>query len=622
MVPAFGFGVGDFVAVASLLWKISQALSETSEDSKLYREFQLELSAFQGVVVQFQQAMPNGPILSKDQVTKTRNVVAQIERLINDFNRHMDKFKKNTSPTEKDGTRKLVNLRKRVTWSFFGKKPIQQFREALRGYTAVLTLIMHSLNSQAMQDLQQQVRDGTHCLNLQVQTGTEQLKLHMDTLQDPWDQKPIRFQDAIGRRYPVPLEGFQDFLHHAFKDSPISKAVQQQSIWLFSPVAGETKTWNLIATGDWQANVYPGMQLSMSVFAGRPVGNRFFDIPEEAEVRFQTPLPLWASASFPEDAQFRRRVLKRRSSSSTPLICHEESSKRRMITPKTLDVQTPTASYACPNEAGCGKSFESQPELHEHLKPELFTSDSLKPFLSKGYSITSYGPLCLACRSCVGRKIDTTEEAFTAGIELQKRLTTSCNGLAWCIAEIVTSVDFEADLICYACFTNRLPRIGQHVSPLYAAAAKGFMPLVEMHLRNGTDVNVQGLHRGTPLQAAAREGWEDIVELLLDKGAIVNARDEYHSTALHTASAKGHTRIAELLLRHGADPNIQGKRGIDTPLQAAARAGYEEVVKLLVDKGAIVDARGGDGGTALYAAVAEGHKHIAELLLSHGANYP
>lgn len=48
MVPAFGFGVGDFVAVASLLWKISQALSETSEDTKLYREFQLELSAFQG----------------------------------------------------------------------------------------------------------------------------------------------------------------------------------------------------------------------------------------------------------------------------------------------------------------------------------------------------------------------------------------------------------------------------------------------------------------------------------------------------------------------------------------------------------------------------------------------
>ena len=54
---------------------------------------------------------------------------------------------------------------------------------------------------------------------------------------------------------------------------------------------------------------------------------------------------------------------------------------------------------------------------------------------------------------------------------------------------------------------------------------------------------------------------------------------------------------------------------------AIARAGYEEVVKLPLDKVAIVDARGRDGGTALHAAVAEGHKHIAELLLSHGANY-
>ncbi|KAJ5202305.1 ankyrin [Penicillium cf. viridicatum] len=133
-----------------------------------------------------------------------------------------------------------------------------------------------------------------------------------------------------------------------------------------------------------------------------------------------------------------------------------------------------------------------------------------------------------------------------------------------------------------------------------------------MLIRNGADVNVQGLHRGTPLQAAAREGWEDIV----------NARDTCHSTELHAASAKGHKIIAELLLRYGADPNVQGKCGIDTALQAGARVGYEEAVKLLLDKGAIVDARGGDGGTAIHAAVAEGHKHIVELLLSHGANYP
>lgn len=215
--------------------------------------------------------------------------------------------------------------------------------------------------------------------------------------------------------------------------------------------------------------------------------------------------------------------MKRRLSISTPLSCHEESSKRRMtkvcstfyvwpnitnfLKAKAPDVQTLTASYACPNKASCGKSFEGQAGIHEHLNPEFLTSDSLKPFLSEGHSGTSYGPLCLVCRCGVGHKIDTIEEAFTAGIELQKRLTKPCNGMAWCIADIVTSDDFEAYLICQTCFTLRPPRIGQHVSPLCAAAVKGFTPLVKMLLLNGADVNAQGLHRGTPLQTAAREGW-------------------------------------------------------------------------------------------------------------------
>lgn len=103
-----------------------------------------------------------------------------------------------------------------------------------------------------------------------------------------------------------------DFLHHAFKNDPILNAIQEQSIWLFSPVVAETKTWDLITTDDWQSSLYPGMQLSMSVFDGRRVGEGLIsdtlsDTPGEAEVKLQTPLPLWASATFPEDAKFRFR---------------------------------------------------------------------------------------------------------------------------------------------------------------------------------------------------------------------------------------------------------------------------------------------------------------------------
>jgi hypothetical protein len=85
--------------------------------------------------------------------------------------------------------------------------------------------------------------------------------------------------------------------------------VQKQSIWLFSPVVAETKTWVLITAEDWQSSLYPGMQLGMSVFDGRRglISDALSDTTSETVVRLQTPLPLWASATFPEDAEFKLR---------------------------------------------------------------------------------------------------------------------------------------------------------------------------------------------------------------------------------------------------------------------------------------------------------------------------
>ena len=67
-------------------------------------------------------------------------------------------------------------------------------------------------------------------------------------------------------------QGFLDLFQHAFRSYPILTAVKQQAIWLFSPVAGEKQTWILITTDDWSSSLYPGMQLSMSIFDGRPIG--------------------------------------------------------------------------------------------------------------------------------------------------------------------------------------------------------------------------------------------------------------------------------------------------------------------------------------------------------------
>ena len=53
-------------------------------------------------------------------------------------------------------------------------------------------------------------------------------------------------------------------------------------------------------------------------------------------------------------------------------------------------------------------------------------------------------------------------------------------------------------------------------------------------------------------------------------------------------------------------------------LQAASYNGDEKLVELLLDKGADVNAQGGDYGNALYAASVGGHE-VVELLLGRGA---
>ena len=54
-------------------------------------------------------------------------------------------------------------------------------------------------------------------------------------------------------------------------------------------------------------------------------------------------------------------------------------------------------------------------------------------------------------------------------------------------------------------------------------------------------------------------------------------------------------------------------------LQASSAGGHEQVVKLLLAKGAIIHAVGDNYGSALYAASDRGDEQIVKLLLDNGA---
>ncbi|MCC6003801.1 MAG: ankyrin repeat domain-containing protein [Thermofilum sp.] len=110
------------------------------------------------------------------------------------------------------------------------------------------------------------------------------------------------------------------------------------------------------------------------------------------------------------------------------------------------------------------------------------------------------------------------------------------------------------------------------------------------------------------------------VRKLLRKGANVNAKyGDSDLTPLHWAAFLGHVDVVRLLLEHGAEVNARNKYG-ETPLHRAAAYGRADAARLLLEHGADVNARDEYGWTPLHVAALQGRADVARLLLEHGAD--
>ncbi|XP_066275845.1 ankyrin repeat and SOCS box protein 9-like isoform X2 [Branchiostoma lanceolatum] len=89
-------------------------------------------------------------------------------------------------------------------------------------------------------------------------------------------------------------------------------------------------------------------------------------------------------------------------------------------------------------------------------------------------------------------------------------------------------------------------------------------------------------------------------------------------TALFIACARGHEDIVRLLLRKGASVVKRTLKSF-APLHAASSRGWTEVVELLVNHGATVDIRDGFQNTPLMTACVNKRVHTVRRLLEFGA---
>lgn len=210
----------------------------------------------------------------------------------------------------------------------------------------------------------------------------------------------------------------------------------------------------------------------------------------------------------------------------------------------------------------------------------------------------------------------------------------------------------------FAAGVSPLARDREGDSALARAAKAGHPSTVALLIAKGSDLEQRNLQGGTPLFVAAQANRTRIVQQLAEAGANIEAPGRSGVTPLSAAAFNGNERLVEWLLARGADAKFGDATG-KAPIVYAAARGFHGIVRMLLDagvnvnevygndltllmwsaghandapesdgvatvklvleRGAKIDAVDNRGRTALMTAAELGHAAIVKALLAAGA---
>jgi ankyrin repeat protein len=214
------------------------------------------------------------------------------------------------------------------------------------------------------------------------------------------------------------------------------------------------------------------------------------------------------------------------------------------------------------------------------------------------------------------------------------------------VATLLLDADAEPDALA-AMYGGRYATMSMLVSSAPPARAGVQVPLIELLVARGASVEPLGSAQwGSPLGTALVFGFSSAAETLVRLGAKVDnvanaaglgrckdvelllpaADAASRHRALANAAQLGHANVVRRLLDAGEDPdryNPDGHHAHSTPLHQAALAGHDDVVRLLVERGARLDLEDTLWhGTPLDWAVRAGKTDTAAYLRSAVAQAP
>lgn len=126
----------------------------------------------------------------------------------------------------------------------------------------------------------------------------------------------------------------------------------------------------------------------------------------------------------------------------------------------------------------------------------------------------------------------------------------------------------------------------QGMALMHRAAENGRLESLRVLIDAGADVNCVHARQWMPIALAARSGHADCVRFLLNRGAYV-VTNQRRGAPLLEAAMYGHLECVLALLDAGMDVNAANDFG-RTPIAVASDAGHEQVVSVLLERGAAV----------------------------------
>lgn len=231
--------------------------------------------------------------------------------------------------------------------------------------------------------------------------------------------------------------------------------------------------------------------------------------------------------------------------------------------------------------------------------------DVAKAFFAKGANVNAKDDDGRTSLYYAARSGDCTFANFLLGNQAKVDTKDHSNGTP--LLEAVSSGSLEAIKLLLDHGADIEAEDAVFETALHRAAElkKDSVEIVRELFKRGAKVR-QTNGKASPLHYAAEEGNIPLVELFLSLGYDIDLKNEFGNTCLHLAVNKQNEKLVDLLLERGAKVNVKMDRGL-TPLHVAAQCGNGPIISKLLDKKPRLYEKDCEGRTPLhYAAEIKG----------------